>query len=68
MTKVTHMKSYLFQSTCKRYYSLGIIIQMKEEKCLAQTWSQTKSSGIDLPEDLVIDKGIDQKYYQKSRL
>ena len=41
---------------------------MKEEKCLAQTWSQTKSSGIDLPEDLVIDKGIDQKYYQKKQV
>ena len=41
-----------------RYYNTH---EKKEEKCIAQTWSQTKSSGIDLPEDLVINKGIDPK-------
>ena len=39
-----------------RYDNTG---QTEQGKCLVQTWSQAKSSGIILPEVQGIDKGID---------
>ena len=41
-----------------RYYNVG---QEKESRYLIQTWSQTKTNGINLPEVLGLDKGCRSK-------